>query len=350
MSMKSFTSKEFHGKKNALEAFLLMHQPDVLCLQETKISTWEECKSSFFPLNSLCAQMYSHVDSIADVQNGGASKGYSGTRTYIKKKQKWSSVKDSLSQTKANKHEENASFKINDAQHKFGFEHPVAQDGESIEHGKHDPDGRGITTFLDIHWSNECKPETIAVVNTYVPNSGLDSLAMMDYRINTFDTKLRSYLSYLNKNTAVKADFPSLFGRNDPLGLVIWTGDLNVCERDYDRFWSSRWKTMSLVPGCTPIEKHSFRSTLKESNMVDCFRHLRPTNGSDKNTKPQPAQGVYTFFSRRFQARTKGNGYRLDYFCISAAAVSRVKACFVHSDCPAELSDHVPLELWLSKE
>ena len=192
VSMKSFTSKEFHGKKNALEAFLLMHQPDVLCLQETKISTWEECKSSFFPLNSLCAQMYSHVDSIADVQNGGASKGYSGTRTYIKKKQKWSSGKDSLSQTKANKHEENASFKINDAQHKFGFEHPVAQDGESIEHGKHDPDGRGITTFLDIHWSNECKPETIAVVNTYVPNSGLDSLPMMDYRINTFDTKLKS--------------------------------------------------------------------------------------------------------------------------------------------------------------
>jgi AP endonuclease-1 len=240
--------------------------PDVLCLQEVKISDLEEAKS----LGGLPG--YSFVDCVSTVK-----KGYSGTRTY---------VRDGIK-----------------------FQHSVA----GLTGPTPDPEGRVITTYLpdfDLH-----------IVNTYVPNSGL-TLDRLEYRTETFDIEMRNFL----KNTIKTAKS----------GTVIWTGDLNVAERDYDRFFNN-WKAMQKCPGFTPEERVSFRETLKATNMVDGFRHLYPNSN-----------GGYTFYSTRGDQRSQGNGWRLDYFVVSEHAKDRIVEVVPIQE-GYDASDHRPLVLWFAK-
>ena len=209
-----------------------------------------------------------------------SKKGYSGTRTYIK---------------------DGIKFKNQKA--------PFFGDTGKTE----DDEGRILTTQID---AGSGSP--LYVVNSYVPNSGM-KLERLEYRDQTFDPQMRNYLHHLQTSKAP----------------VIWTGDLNVAERDYDRFFNN-WKAMCKCPGFTPEERVSFRKTLEETKMVDSLRHLYPN-----------AHKVYTFWSKMFNQRAKGNGWRLDYFVVSQQLASKIVDCFPLPDFKS--SDHVPLVLWLQR-
>jgi exodeoxyribonuclease III len=258
--------RAFVGKTD-LETFVMTEKPDVLCLQETKLSDWADC-GKIGPITG-----YTCTDSIST-----AKKGYAGTRTY---------VKDGIR-----------------CVHQFGL--------DSAKPMAHDIEGRVVCTVLP-------DADNLAIVNSYVPNAG-DALKRLDYRMN-FDAIMRKYLDSLpNKNG------------------VIWTGDLNVAERDYDRFWGGNFNAMQKGACFTPQERQSFRNTLASGSLIDAFRHLYPTAAK---------AGTYTFYSWRSAARVKGNGWRLDYFVLSKALADRIVDCFPLQNYTA--SDHLPLVLWLKK-
>jgi exodeoxyribonuclease III len=64
-------------------------------------------------------------------------------------------------------------------------------------------------------------------------------------------------------------------------------------------------------PGFTDAERESFTQIL-ESGFVDVYRHLHPETTQ------------YTYWSYRFNAKTKNKGWRLDYFVLSKALLDRV--------------------------
>eukprot|EP00667_Euglena_gracilis_P011671 EG_transcript_11939 len=174
--------------------------------------------------------------------------------------------------------------------------------------GKHLEEGRAITVELP----------GLYLVNTYVPNAGME-LERLDYRVKTWDPAMQAHLQHLQCTKP-----------------VVWTGDLNVSERDYDRFFAGSYKAMSKAPGFTPEERASFRAMLQALGMTDSFRQLYPT-----------AAHVYSFWSTRFNQRAKNNGWRLDYFVVSKALEDRVVDTFMLPD--VQGSDHCPIVLWLKK-
>eukprot|EP00759_Apiculatamorpha_spiralis_P044907 PhF_6_TR41711/c0_g1_i1/m.63285/K10771/APEX1; AP endonuclease 1 len=201
-------------------------------------------------------------------------KGYSGTRIYVKD----------------------------------GIEH-------SVKYGlgyndEHEPEGRVITVTL---------PQ-FSVVNSYVPNSGM-KLERLEERVQTWDPQMEACLANIEKKTKKP---------------VIWTGDLNVAERDYDRYFATNYKAMQKCPGFTPEERASFRGILQRTNMVDSFRHLYPN-----------ACHAYSYWSARFGCKGKNQGWRLDYFVLSQSLVTSLVDTFMLSDHPG--SDHCPLVLWMKK-
>ncbi len=100
----------------------------------------------------------------------------------------------------------------------------------------------------------------------------------------------------------------------------------------------ARPKTNHKTAGFTPGERQDFTTTLESLSLVDAFRALNPETPG------------YTYYSYRFQARQKGLGWRLDYFCVSKALMVEVQSCTVTSlgEDPGG-SDHLPLTLILNK-
>jgi len=245
-------------KTDHLHKLVESEQPDILCLQETKLQT--AAAAAVAPLKGYVAYNACSIDKL----------GYSGTRTY---------VKESLGGVVT-----------------YGLT------------GQHLEEGRTITLEL---------PQFF-LVNTYVPNAGME-LERLSYRVETWDVALKAHLQ------ALQAKKP-----------VIWTGDLNVAERDYDRFFTGSYKTMSKSPGFTPEERASFRAVLQELELTDAFRHLYP------NAAP-----VYSFWGMRFNQRAQNKGWRLDYFVLSKALESRLVDTFMLPEVLG--SDHCPVVLWLKK-
>jgi AP endonuclease 1 len=290
-------------------------QPDVLCLQETKLSppppaptaavqgvlaarkSSSAASGGDAPRRDYRALSPSHIGVIPGYtftdSISVAKKGYSGTRTYVKTSSGLASVSTHVALTSAS---------------------PSCGTFSRYR----DDEGRGVVSML----SDQDRGSTLALVNSYVPNSGM-TLDRLGYRTETYDPIVRKLLADLH--TRVGAG-----------GSVIWTGDLNVAERDYDRYFATNFKAMQKVPGFTPEERASFRRTLAETRMVDSFRHLYPN-----------AAGAYSFWSAKFNSKAKGNGWRLDYFVVSEALAERVVDSFMLPDVAG--SDHCPIVLWLKK-
>lgn len=232
---------------------------------------------------------------------------------------------------------------------------------------------------------------TLALVNTYIPNSGM-TLDRLPYRIEHFDAAMRSYLfdiqqrcrenaevcstTYLGKgnhllssssgekgkgekkSTSRDAEAPNTttttsdrhhaheddskgkasFGALSPYPSgIIWTGDLNVAERDFDRYYAGTWKKMQECSGFTPEERFSFRETLERlGGACDAFREIYPQAGP-----------TYTFWSNRINGRAKGLGWRLDYFVVSKELMPFVVDVFPMPEIYG--SDHCPVQMWLRK-
>ncbi|KAG5508776.1 hypothetical protein JKF63_05274 [Porcisia hertigi] len=304
-------------KKNAsvLKEFLEAERPDVLCLQETKLNVDEAGANAALGV----------VDGYVFVDHPCAfKKGYSGTRTYMK---------------------ETTVVKELHARCTRGFTLPSAPHADAaagspmVVEGSGDEEGRVLTTFLSsaasADSSSSSSSSRIALVNTYVPNSSM-GLSRLPYRVQDFDRKMREYLHKLDAWATADATVSSSPAADVDSGShgFVWTGDLNVAERDYDRYYAGTFKTMQECSGFSPEERMSFRETVQETHSVDIFRQLYPNAGP-----------VYSFWSQRINGRQRNLGWRLDYFVVSSRLAPCVVDCF---PMPMVMgSDHCPFQMWM---
>ena len=167
--------------------------------------------------------------------------------------------------------------------------------------GKHDDEGRVITLEY----------EDFYLVCAYVPNAQ-PALKRIDYRME-YEDDLRNYLISL-----------------DAKKPVIYCGDLNVAHNEIDL---KNPKSNRGNPGFSDEERGKF-SHLLDSGFTDSFRHLYP----DK-------EGVYSWWSYRFNARANNAGWRIDYFVISDRLKDRIEEASILTDIYG--SDHCPVCLVL---
>lgn len=172
-----------------------------------------------------------------------------------------------------------------------------------IGKNEHDTEGRVITLSYPDYY----------VVTCYTPNSQSE-LARLDYRMD-WDQAFSDYLSELDNEKP-----------------VIFCGDLNVAHENIDL---KNWKTNRKNAGFTDEERASFTALLNRG-FIDTFRYFYPT-----------VEGVYSWWSYRFNARKNNAGWRIDYFCVSERLKDQLVDAKIHTDIMG--SDHCPVELVLNK-
>ncbi len=177
------------------------------------------------------------------------------------------------------------------------------QEPASVTYGmgipEHDTEGRVITAeFADFY-----------VVTVYTPNSQ-EELKRLEYRMR-WESDFLSYLKGLEKKKP-----------------VIFCGDLNVAHQEIDL---KNPKTNRKNPGFSDEERNKF-SELVSAGFIDTFRYFFPD-----------LEGAYSWWSYRFQARSKNTGWRIDYFITSKSLKDRLVSAKIHADILG--SDHCPVEL-----
>ena len=163
----------------------------------------------------------------------------------------------------------------------------------------HDQEGRLITLEY---------PEFF-LVTCYTPNSQ-NELKRLDYRLE-WEKALYLYLEKLKKQKP-----------------VIICGDLNVAHKNIDL---KNWKTNQKNAGFTMEEREAF-SHLLANGFVDTFRHFYPD-----------LEGIYSWWSYRFNARKNNAGWRIDYFLTSDDLKPRLADAKIHTTIMG--SDQCPVEL-----
>lgn len=164
---------------------------------------------------------------------------------------------------------------------------------------EHNTEGRVITLEF----------EDFFFVTCYTPNSQ-NELKRLDYRIK-WEDDFREYLLRLNKKKP-----------------VILCGDLNVAHNEIDL---KNPKTNRKNAGFSDEEREKM-TTLLNSGFTDSFRYLYP----DK-------EGIYSWWSYRFNARKNNAGWRIDYFITSDSIKDKIIDSKIHTDIMG--SDHCPVEL-----
>ena len=164
---------------------------------------------------------------------------------------------------------------------------------------EHDHEGRVITLeYPDFY-----------LVTVYTPNSQ-DGLKRLDYRMRWED----DFLAYIKGLDEKKP--------------VIYCGDLNVAHQEIDL---KNPKSNRKNAGFTDEERGKM-SVVLSSGYTDSFRHLYPD-----------LEGVYSWWSYRFNARANNVGWRIDYFIVSDRIADRITEAKIHTDIFG--SDHCPVEL-----
>ena len=164
---------------------------------------------------------------------------------------------------------------------------------------EHDQEGRVITLeFAEFY-----------LVTVYTPNSQSE-LARLDYRMRWED----AFLSYLKGLEEKKP--------------IVFCGDLNVAHKEIDL---KNPKTNRKNAGFTDEERGKF-STLLGQGFIDTYRYFYPDQ-----------DGIYSWWSYRFQARKKNAGWRIDYFCVSESLKEKLVDAKIHTEIMG--SDHCPVEL-----
>jgi exodeoxyribonuclease-3 len=111
---------------------------------------------------------------------------------------------------------------------------------------------------------------------------------------------------------------------------VIVCGDLNVAHKEIDL---KNPKTNLKTAGYTIEERESFDKLLKDAELIDTYRFLNPEKVE------------YSYWSYRFNSRTKNTGWRIDYFLISEKYIKNVKKSLILTEIMG--SDHAPIKLVL---
>ncbi len=167
-----------------------------------------------------------------------------------------------------------------------------------INDSEYDNEGRTITLeYKDFY-----------LVNCYVPNSKRE-LERLDSRMR-FEDLMKNYLNDLAKN------------KN-----VIYCGDLNVAHEEID---IKNPKANRRNAGFTDEERAKMTELLN-SGFVDTFRYF------------YPEEIKYTWWSYLGHARSKGIGWRLDYFIVNKEFINSIKDSIILDE--IEGSDHCPIEL-----
>ncbi len=164
---------------------------------------------------------------------------------------------------------------------------------------EHDHEGRLITLEFEDFYH----------ITAYVPNSQ-DKLARIDYRMKWED----DILLYMKKLDEKKP--------------VILCGDLNVAHNEIDL---KNPKTNRKNAGFSDEERGKF-TNLINNGFIDTFRYFYP----DK-------EGIYSWWSYRFNARKNNAGWRIDYFIVSESLKDRLVDAKIHTEIMG--SDHCPVEL-----
>lgn len=167
--------------------------------------------------------------------------------------------------------------------------------------GEHDCEGRVITLEF----------AGFFLVTVYTPNAQ-NELKRLDYRMSWEDA-FRGYLLFLREKKG-----------------VIVCGDMNVAHQEIDL---KNPKTNRKNAGFTDEERGKMTELLA-SGFTDSFRYYYPD-----------AEGIYSWWSYRFQARAKNAGWRIDYFLVSEELKERMEGAAIHTDIMG--SDHCPVELRL---
>lgn len=165
--------------------------------------------------------------------------------------------------------------------------------------GKYDDEGRTIV----------CEFEEFYFVTVYTPNSKSE-LERLDYRMDWEDA-FKEYMLELDKKKP-----------------VIICGDLNVAHKEIDL---KNPKTNKRNAGFTDEERGKFGKLL-DAGFTDTFRHLYPEQ-----------EGIYSWWSYRFNARKNNAGWRIDYFLVSNRIADKIKEAKIHTDIMG--SDHCPVSL-----
>lgn len=166
---------------------------------------------------------------------------------------------------------------------------------------EHDHEGRVVTLEF----------EQFYMVTVYTPNSQ-NELARIDYRMKWED------------------DFCDYLVELDQIKPVIICGDMNVAHSEIDL---KNPKKNRMNAGFTDQEREKFTKLL-EAGFVDSFRYFYPD-----------MTDIYSWWSYRFKAREKNNGWRIDYFLVSERLKEHLVDAKIHTETMG--SDHCPVELQL---
>lgn len=180
--------------------------------------------------------------------------------------------------------------------------HPPLSVRLGIGVSEHDSEGRVITLEYGDFF----------LVNVYTPNSQ-EQLKRLDYRMH-WETAFLAYLKGLETEKP-----------------VIVCGDLNVAHENIDL---KNWKTNRKNAGFSDEERAKF-SEVVANGFIDTFRYFHPD-----------AEGRYSWWSYRFNARKNNAGWRIDYFLVSEALKDALVDADIHENIFG--SDHCPVSLKLS--
>lgn len=165
--------------------------------------------------------------------------------------------------------------------------------------GKHMDEGRVIC----------CEFESFYLLCCYTPNAQ-NELKRIDYRME-FEDDLRAYMTKLNENKP-----------------VILCGDLNVAHTEIDL---KNPKSNRGNAGFSDEERGKFTELLS-AGFTDTWRYQHPDT-----------EGIYSWWSYRFNARKNNAGWRIDYFVVSDS----LRDSIVSTDILTNIygSDHCPVSL-----
>ena len=150
-------------------------------------------------------------------------------------------------------------------------------------------------------------------MDVYTPNAQ-NELARIDVRM-AWDDAYRGFLSALERETGKP---------------VVTCGDFNVAHEEIDL---KNPKSNRGNAGFSDEERGKFTELL-DAGFTDTWRAANPD-----------VEGVYSWWSYRFNARKNNAGWRIDYFLVSDAIAANVRDTGIRGDIFG--SDHCPVTLAL---
>ncbi|MDD4901694.1 MAG: exodeoxyribonuclease III [Patescibacteria group bacterium] len=281
--------------KKGFTDFLKKERPDILCLQEIKISADARNKEIF------------DFAGYQEFWHSALRPGYSGTMTL---------VKDDLVIAKSGNSQV--------------LTHPVSRGSDSRkptpsgqgpstppEEGNSHPsrEGNKLIGLIDFPDDPEGRVQILEfakfyLANVYFPNANHE-LSRLDFKLK-FNDRLLKFLKKLEKTKP----------------LVV-CGDYNVAHEPIDLFHP---KENEGNAGYTEEERDWMTKFLK-AGFVDTFRAQNPNKAQ------------YSWWSFRMNVRARNIGWRIDYFCVSWYLFKSVKSSFIMDKIQG--SDHCPVGIEL---